>query len=149
MGKCNEAETAAKVKEFFENEFWHLINQGGIHPNQLSSPQIDGMPANHSNINGVEKSLVGQIGKAEHARNKAIIVLTALDEMTDFENSKHQTLLRDVYIKKLSKTQVEVIVNFSDYQLRKELRAASVEFAEKLNFWKEYRNINDLPDLVC
>lgn len=147
--RCNEAATAVNVKRFFENDFWHYINQGGVHPSQLSSPQLSFTPGGHTNINGVEKSLIRDMSEAEKARYKAMVILIALSYCTDFQQSRHQSILRGMYLDQMTSAQIENNLNLSDYTFRKQSRKAAVEFAERLNFEEKVRGINDLPDLLC
>ncbi|MFR4967941.1 MAG: ArpU family phage packaging/lysis transcriptional regulator [Lactobacillus kalixensis] len=148
MQKCDTAKTVAHVKFFFENDFWHYINQGGAHITQLSSPQMDLAGGGHSNTNGTEKALISEMSRAEQARYTAETILLAVNDCTDYESSKHKTIIRNSYIDNVPDFQLEAMLGFSNYQVRKEKKQAAIEFAERLNFWKKYRNINDLPDLL-
>lgn len=148
MIKCDIDTTVSNVKDFFKNDFWHYMNQGGIHVSQLSSPQLDLAGASHSNTNGVEKSLVGALSEAEQATYRAQTIAIALTNCSDLENSKHQTILRSTFINELTDYQIEIKLSMSDYQLRRNKKKACVEFAERLEFWCKRRNINDLPLLL-
>lgn len=148
MIKCNINETVSNVKDFFQHDFWHYMNQGGIHVNQLSSPQMDLAGSTHTNTNGVEKSLISDLSEAEQAIYRAETIAIALNNCSDLDNSKHQTILRSAYINELTDYQIEIKLSFSDYQLRREKKKACVEFAERLEFWCKRRNISDLPLLM-
>lgn len=148
MIKCNINETVSNVKDFFQHDFWHYMNRGGIHVSQLSSPQMSLTGTSHSNTNGIEKSLVDSLSEAEQATYRAETIAIALNNCSDLENSKHQTILRSTFINELTDYQIEIKLSMSDYQLRRNKKKACVEFAERLEFWRKRRNINDLPLLM-
>ena len=148
MIKCDVETTVTNVKDFFKYDFWHYMNLGGIHVNQLSSPSLDLAGATHTNTNGVEKSLIADLSEAEQATYRAETIAIALNNCSDLENSKHQTILRSTFINKLTDYQIEIKLSMSDYQLRRNKKKACVEFAERLEFWCKRRNINDLPLLL-
>ena len=148
MIKCDVETTVTNVKYFFKYDFWHYINLGGIHVNQLSSPQMSLTGTSHSNTNGVEKSLISDLSEAEQATYRAETIAIALNNCSDLENSKHQTILRSTFINELTDYQIEIKLSMSDYQLRRNKKQACVEFAERLEFWCKRRNINDLPLLL-
>lgn len=144
----DDVRTTGNVKDFFENDFWHYVQQGGIHPNQLSSPQLDGISA-HTNINGLESSMISQLDKAEHAQYIATTILIALFDCSDFEYQKRKTIMHRLFVKGMTQEQVRISLNFSQYQLKKQLAKGCIEFAERLNYWRIRRKATELPDLIA
>lgn len=147
---CDKKKTAVAASNFLLNDFWHYMNLGGIHPSQLSSPQLSPASGGHSNTNTIEKSLIGTMTKAERAQWIAETILLAINECTDFNNRRHQSLLRDFYLKRLTNEEVKIKLNFSEYQIRREKPKALVEFSERLEYWKDKRDCSDqeIPRLL-
>lgn len=143
----DESGTTQNVKDFFEQDFWHYVQQGGIHPTQLSSPQLSDVSA-HSDLNGVEISIISQMSKADRDQYLATTILIALFDCSDFEYQKHRTILHKLFVKQMTQEQVAISLNFSPYQLRKQLVKGCIEFAERLNYWKVKRSANELPNLI-
>lgn len=143
----DDIETTKNVKSFFESDFWHYIQLGGIHPTQLSSPQLDGITA-HTNLNGIESSLINQMNKADRAQYLATTILIALFDCSDYEYERHKTIMHRLFIKHMTQDQVCMMLNFSQYQLRKQLTLGCIEFAERLNYWRIKRDATELPNLI-
>lgn len=149
MDDIDYTKTTENVRIFFGKDFRHYINLGGIHPSQLSSPQLDLAPGGHSYTNNVEKSLVSTMSKAERARWVAGTILLAVNECSDFEDEKHRSIIMKFFIKKMTNFQTSISINISENRLRREKPKACVEFAERLNYWKGERNCPELPDLIA
>ncbi|WP_131501288.1 ArpU family phage packaging/lysis transcriptional regulator [Lactobacillus crispatus] len=146
----DKKKTSAAVAIFLQNDFWHYMNLGGIHPSQLSSPQLTLAPGGHNNTNTTEKSLIGTMSKAERAQWIAETILLAINDCTDLNNRKHKSLIRDFYLEDLTNEEVKIRLNFSEYQIRREKPKALIEFAERLEYWKGRRKCTDqeIPRLL-
>ncbi len=136
------------VISFLTKDFWKYINEGGMHPGELSGVQITGMPSNHSNINNTEKEYVETMSKAERARYLATTVLIAIKDCSDFEyHGKHKSILEAYYVQNLDNRSTAIKVNMSDAQYKKAKKAALREFIQRYNFWRDYRDCPELPAL--
>ena len=136
------------VISFLTKDFWKYINEGGMHPGELSGVQITGMPSNHSNINNTEKEYVEIMSKAERARYLATTVLIAIKDCSDFEyHGKHKSILEAYYVQNLDNRSTAIKVNMSDAQYKKAKKAALREFIQRYNFWRDYRDCPELPVL--
>ena len=146
----DKKKTSAAAANFLHNDFWHYMNLGGIHPNQLSSPRLDLAPGGHSNTNTTEKALIGTMSEAERAQWVAQTILLAINECTDFNNRKHKSLIRDFYLEDLTNEEVKIRLNFSEYQVRREKPKALIEFSERLEYWKKRRDCTyqEIPRLL-
>lgn len=142
-------ETESKsVIDFLKNDFWHYLNQGGVHPSQLSSPQLSLAPGGHSNTNHVEKSLVGQMSRAERATYLAVTIMMSIKDCSDLEyGGKHRSILEAYYIHKLDNRATAIRVGLTDRQYRSAKKAALQEFIERYEFWREKRDCPELPVL--
>ena len=109
---------------FLTRDFWKYINEGGMHPGELSGVQITGMPSSHSNTNSTEKEYVETMSKAERARYLATTVLIAIKDCSDFEyRGKHKTILEAYYIQNLDNQATMIKVGMSEAQYKKIGRA--------------------------
>ena len=137
------------VISFLTKDFWKYINEGGMHPGELSGVQITGMPSNHSNINNTEKEYVETMSKAERARYLATTVLIAIKDCSDFEyHGKHKSILEAYYVQNLDNRSTAIKVNMSDAQYKKAKKAALREFIQRYNFCRDYRDCPELPALL-
>ena len=136
------------VISFLKKDFWRYINQGGMHPGELSAAQISGMPPNHTNINSTEREYIETMGGAERARYLAITVLIAIKDCSDFEyRGKHKSILEAYYVQNLDNRSTAIKVNMSDAQYKRAKRAALKEFIQRYNFWRDYRQCPELPEI--
>lgn len=136
------------VISFLTKDFWKYINEGGMHPGELSAAQISGMPSSHSNTNTTEKAYVETMSKAERARYLAVTVLTAIKDCSDFEyNGKHRSILEAYYVQNLDNRSAMYKVNMTEAQYKKAKRGALMEFIQRYNFWRDYRQCPELPEI--
>lgn len=136
------------VIRFLTNDFWKYINEGGMHPGELTGAQITGMPSNHSNTNSTEKAYVETMSKAERARYLAVTVLIALKDCSDFKyRGKHRSILEAYYIERLGNQATMIKVGMSESQYKPSKKAALKEFIQRYNFWRDYRQCPELPEL--
>lgn len=143
-----ELQTINNVKAFMKRDFWHYINLGGIHPNMLKSADFTNTPTGTTNINSNENNLVSTLDKADKAQYIAITILLALNDCSDFDYEKRKTILYKIFIDRLTQEQVGIRLNFSNYQLRQQLQQGCIEFAERLEYWKCKRSVQELPTLL-
>ena len=86
-------EETRDVNLFLTKDFWHYINLGGIHYNQLSSPQLTFTPNTHSYTNGTEKRLIDDMSEAERSTYVATTIIIAFKDCTDIEGQRHKSIL--------------------------------------------------------
>lgn len=136
------------VISFLTRDFWKYINEGGMHPGELSGVQITGMPSSHSNTNSIEKEYVETMSKAERARYLATTVLIAIKDCSDFEyRGKHKTILEAYYIQNLDNQATMIKVGMSEAQYKRSKKSALKEFIQRYNFWRDYRQCPELPEI--
>ena len=136
------------VNEFLKKDFWRYMYQGGIHPGQLTGASFDLAPSGHTNINTTEKSYIDVMSKAERARYLAVTILIAIKDCSDFEyRGKHRSILEAYYVQNLDNQATATKVELSDAQYKKAKRAALKEFIQRYNFWRDYRQCPELPEI--
>lgn len=136
------------VISFLSKDFWRYINQGGMHPGELSAAQISGVPSSHTNINSTEKEYIETMSKAERARYLAITILIAIKDCSDFEyRGKHKSILDAYYVQNLDNRSTAIKVNMSDAQYKRAKKEALQEFIQRYNFWRDYRQCPELPEI--
>lgn len=137
------------VTKFLNEDLWHYINRGGVHPSQLSSPQLSSVPGGHSNTNGVEKSVLHTMSEAERATYLALTILIAIKDCTDLNyGGRHRSILEAYYIEKLDNQATAIKVGLTYRQYKSAKKGALHEFIERYNFWRKKRECPELPTLV-
>lgn len=146
-----ELEKSAETKTaryFLKHDLWSYISKGGMHAGELTGVKLSDTPISHSNINGTEKSYIEKMSDAERARYLAITVLIAINDCSNYEYTRHKDIINWYYIHGLNNRQAAIKVSLSEQQYKTQKKEALIEFTQRFNFWRAYRNCDDLPILI-
>lgn len=126
------AKTAKEANYYLKWELPHDRNLAGLSFTQLSSPQITGMPANHSTTNGVENGFIKMASGPVQAYARCQAVAMAIDTCSDSPTQPYKTILKMYY---LGHRSLQVIADKLGYSLRrvKQFKTEALcEFAERV-----------------
>lgn len=146
--QINEREIAQKARRFLEGDFHLMINFSGMPLANLSSPSLDPAGASgSSNVNHADKQILRNIehmSKVELCRNGVKAVVEAINSCTETPRQPFRTILFRSYVKNDFDLWIYQDLNISKSNYTRAKKQALLEFAQRLESYREKYHVEQL-----